>query len=269
MDSLGGVRIGIMGAGAIGGAVIDRLLTVGVAKSNLIACEPKDARRDEIQQRFGVAVTQDATQAAAAAIVVLAVPPLEMKKVLRAIRDALKHRPLIVSFAAAMPLTLIQTLLPAGTPAVRVNPNSPSLVGSGFNPVVYGKNATGSARALAESFLAALGTSYEVPDSKMNLYTALTAVGPTYFLPVFDALIAAGVAGGLSRADAVQAAVQTALGTAAMVSHRSEPPEQLKLYTGLRPLKDAEVRDLVSKAIAEAASRMNGLEPQIASQPDN
>ena len=64
MDSLGGVRIGIMGAGAIGGAVIDRLLTVGVAKSNLIACEPKDARRDEIQQRFGVAVTQDATQAA-------------------------------------------------------------------------------------------------------------------------------------------------------------------------------------------------------------
>jgi len=51
MDSLGGVRIGIIGAGAIGGAVIDRLLSVGVCQNNLIACEPKDARRDEIQQR--------------------------------------------------------------------------------------------------------------------------------------------------------------------------------------------------------------------------
>jgi len=78
--------IGIIGAGAIGGAVIESLAERCFAKNNLIACEPKDARRDEIQQRFGVAVTQDATQAAAAAIVLLAVPPLEMKKVLRAIR---------------------------------------------------------------------------------------------------------------------------------------------------------------------------------------
>src|SRR5437667_12759795 len=98
-----------------------------------------------------------------------------MQKVLRAIRDALKHRPLIVSFAAAMPLTLIQTLLPAGTPAVRVNPHSPSLVGSGFNPVVYGKNATVSARALAERFVAARGPGYELPDSEMNLNPERTA----------------------------------------------------------------------------------------------
>ena len=101
-----------------------------------------------------------------------------------------------------------------------------------------------------------------VPDAQMNLYTALSAVGPTYFLPVFDAMITAGIEGGLSRETAVAATVETARGCAEMVSKRPESPEQLKLFTGLRPLQDAAVRELVSKAIAEAATRMEALQKQ-------
>jgi len=55
----------------------------------------------------------------------------------------------------------------------------------------------------------------------MNLYTALTAVGPTYFLPVFRSLIAAGVAAGSARRCSASR-VQTAL-ELRDVSHRSEP----------------------------------------------
>jgi pyrroline-5-carboxylate reductase len=99
----------------------------------------------------------------------------------------------------------------------------------------------------------------------MNLYTALTAVGPTYFLPVFDAMIAAGMAAGLSQKVAVSAAVETARGTAEMVAKRSELPEQLKLFTGLRPLQDASVRDLVAKAISDALARMESVQKQVTS----
>ncbi|MGH8314110.1 MAG: pyrroline-5-carboxylate reductase family protein, partial [Steroidobacterales bacterium] len=107
------------------------------------------------------------------------------------------------------------------------------------------------------------GKTVEIDDDKMNIYTALTAVGPTYFLPVFDAMIAAGVEAGLLRELAVAAAVETARGTAALVSQRSEPPDQLKLYTGLRPLKDVEVRDLVRQAINEANSRVTTLQQKL------
>ena len=99
----------------------------------------------------------------------------------------------------------------------------------------------------------------------MNLYTALTAVGPTYFLPVFEAMIAAGAAGGLSREAAVTAAVETARGSAEMVAERPEPVEELKLFTGLRPLQDAAVRELVSKAISDALTRMEAVQKQAAS----
>lgn len=126
-------------------------------------------------------------------------PPLEVSNILTALRDRLAHRPVIVSFAAALPLAFLESALPEGIPAMRVNPNSPSLVGVGFNPVIYGTNLTGEARSLADSFLSVLGTSIEVSDDQMNLYTALTAVGPTYFLPVFDAIVSVGLEGGLSR----------------------------------------------------------------------
>src|SRR5207244_7327446 len=119
--------------------------------------------------------------------------PLEVAKVLHAIRVRLDHHPLIVSFAAAVPIGLLESILPAATPVVRVNPNSPSLVGEGFNPVTYGSRVTGTARSLVERFIAALGSTVEIDDASMNIYTALTAVGPTYFLPVLDAMISAGV----------------------------------------------------------------------------
>jgi pyrroline-5-carboxylate reductase len=264
MDGMRGVRTGVIGAGAIGGVVIERLLSGGGARSeDIVACEVRDARREEVAQRYRVRTTVDPADAAASDLVVIAIPPPEVAKTLAAIRDRVAHRPAIVSFAAAVPVSAIEKVLPSGTPVVRINPNSPSLIGEGFNPVTYGASATGAARALVDGFLAALGKTIEIDDDKMNIYTALTAVGPTYFLPLFDAMIAAGVEAGLPRDAAVAAAVETARGTAALVSQRSEPPEQLKLYTGLRPLKDVEVRDLVRQAINEANTRVTTLQQKL------
>lgn len=266
MADLSGVRIGVIGAGAIGGALIDRLVQgSGVSAEHIVACEPKDARREEIGKRFGVRVTTDPGEAAACGIVVLAAPPLEIKKILQAVAARLAHRPVVISFAAAVPLTVLEAALPPEVAVARVNPNSPLVVGAGYNPVTYGAKATGAARGLIDRFLGLLGNSPTVPDSEMNLYTVLTAVGPTYFLPVFDAMINAGVAGGLSREAAVAAAVATARGSADMVGKRPEPPEQLKLFTGLRPLQDAAVRELVDKAIADALARMEAVQKQTTS----
>lgn len=267
MTDIGDVRVGIIGAGAIGGALIERLLSSeSVRSANIVACERNDARREEIGSRFGVAITADPGRVAGCDIIVLAAPPLEIGKILQTIGAQLAHCPIVVSFAGAVPVALLEATLPSGVPVIRVNPNSPLIVGAGYNPVVYGSRTIGAARHLADQFLALLGYSPVVLDAEMNLYTAITAVGPTYFLPIFDALITAGVAGGLSREAAVAAAVETARGSSEMIATRAETPEQLKLFTGLRPLQDAAVRELISKAIADAFSRMEAMQGQVISQ---
>ncbi len=268
MASMRGVRIGLIGAGAIGGVVIDRLLTGADSLAvDIVACEPRDTRREELAQRFGVRTTSNPVEAAGGEVIVLALPPLEVAKALQAIRDHLSHQPVIVSFAAAVPISSLESMLPPGTSVVRINPNSPSLVGAGFNPVTYGSNMTSKARAVVDRFLAVMGATAEIDDASMNAYTALSAVGPTYFLPVLDAMIGAGMELGLSREAAVAAATATARGTAELAAKRAESPEQLKLFTGLRPLKDGEVRDLVKQAIADAVGRMTALQQKITSAP--
>jgi pyrroline-5-carboxylate reductase len=92
-----------------------------------------------------------------------------------------------------------------------------------------------------------------------------TAVGPTYFLPIFDAMISAGIAGGLSQRAAVAAAVETARGSAEMIAMRQQTPEQLKLLTGLRTLDHAEVRELIGKAISNALTRTESVQRQTTS----
>jgi pyrroline-5-carboxylate reductase len=261
-----GVRVGIIGAGALGGAVIDRLLASGsIARADIVACEPREGRREEIANRYGVKVSAEPGDAADCGIVVLAAPPLEIRKILQTIGSRLGHRPVVISFAGAIPLSLLEAALPAGVPVVRANPNSPSIVGAGYNPVVYGARINGAARELADRFLGLFGDSPAVQDGEMNLYTAITAVGPTYFLPIFDAMISAGIAGGLSPTAAVAAAVETARGSAEMIAKRPETPEQLKLFTGLRPLEDAAVRELVDKAISDALSRMETVQAKAVS----
>jgi pyrroline-5-carboxylate reductase len=265
-----GDRVGLIGAGALGGAMIDRLLASGGFRPcDIVACEPKDARRDEIHARFGVTATADPGEAADCGIVVLAAPPLEIPKILQAIAGRLQHRPLVISCAAAIPLNLLEGALPSDVPVLRMNPNSPSVVSAGFNPVVLSARMTLKDRERADRFLALFGARPPVADKEMNLYTALTAVGPTYFLPVFDAMIRAGVDGGLTKEAATAAAAETARGCAEMVMKRQEAPEQLKLLTGLRPLDDAAARALVMKAISDAFSRMESVERQATSQANS
>lgn len=268
MSILHGKRIAVIGAGAIGGVVIDRLLASGASRADaIVACETRAERRQEIAARYGVTVHDGAAPAATADLIVLAVPPLVVAEVLGQLRPGLAGGRVLVSFAGGVPLAALEQRVPAGVAVVRVNPNSPSVVGEGFNPVTYGQHATGPGRALADAFLDALGRHPEVDDRWMNAYTALTAVGPTFFLPVLDAMIAAGVEAGLSREAAVAAAAATARGTAAMVARRPETPEQLKLFTGLRPLDDQAARRLTAEAIQVALTRMADVEQKVTAQP--
>jgi len=267
LGRLGGRSIGLIGAGAIGGALIERLLAVGVKPAALVACETREERRGELAGRHAIRMTASATEAAAADLVVLAMPPGAMGAVLDTIRGVITGGRVVVSFAGGVPLAYIEGRLAPGTPVVRVNPNSPSLVGAGFNPVSYGRHATGAARDLTDAFLTLLGQSPVIADDRMNAYTALTAVGPTYFLPVFDALIALAMESGLDRRAAVEAAVATARGTADLVERRPEAPSQLKLITGLRPLKDEVVADLVREAARAALLRMDDVQRGFTPRP--
>lgn len=263
MTELRDKRIAIVGVGLMGGLLLDRLLAAGTcSKEQIIACEPRPERREDIAEWQGVTTTADNRQAAEADVIILAVPPGEVLPVLKELAPLLRPGQLVVSIAAAVPLAAMEQVI-EGIAAVRALPNSPALIGQGVTPVVYGRALTPQTRALVDELLACWGEVVEAPDELMNLCVGLTAAAPTYIFPVIDALAEAGAKGGLPGDVALRLAGWVVQGSGALVLESGQSPKALKALTPLQPLHEAEAKALFAEAVETARSRMDALQSKL------
>jgi len=235
-------KISLIGAGKMGGALLERLIDAGFAsKDNVLACDINRGRLDELRQRLGIMISQDNKEGAKFGdIVVIAVMPKLVKSVLEEIRQEISESKVIVSVAALVPTETIETVLLAKSGVVRVMPNIPSLVGSGFNLVCFGRFLKEQDKAFIRDMLVIWGEYRETDEDKMNLYTTISAMGPTYFTPFLDTLVKFGVENGLTEAEAREATCLTLKGTAELALKVPTPIEDLKNMITSQPLKDKE-----------------------------
>ncbi len=257
------MSIALIGAGAMGEALLTGWLAAGHGTDDLIVVEPSAGRAAAIRDRHGVR-TVDLATAGGADVVVLAVKPHMIDGVLADLGGVLgEHRPLVVSIAAGTPLAQLEGGLPEGTPVVRVMPNTPALVGKGMAGVVPGTAASDEHVARAKGLMDAVGRSVIIPERQIDALTALSGSGPAYLFYVADAMIEGGVHQGLTRAEATELVVQTFLGSAELLAggrSASELREQVTSPAGttaaaLRELDERAVRAAFIAAIEACADR--------------
>ena len=264
MSGLEETRIAFIGAGLMGGILIERLVKTGRPPARILAVEPSAERRAELERKWGVLIGDDMRRASEFAnTLILAVPPKTVRGVLRDLAPLLKPKHIVISLAAAVPLEALEQIAGKGIAVVRVMPNSPSRVGQGMNPVAFGRFVTQEAREWVMALLACWGQTIEVPDVLMNLCVGLSGAAPTYIFPIIDALTEAGVAGGLPLTNARHIASQVVLGSAAMVLETGETPTELKALTPLRPLREADAKALFREAVESAHTQMDTLQAKL------
>ena len=244
-------KMSFSGAGAMGGAVLERLISAGfVAADAVLACDIDQGKLSEITHKFNAKTSVDNHDAARFGdAIVLAVPPKQARQVLEEIRDSLTESQILVSLMALVSTSFIEETLRSRIGVTRVMPNIPSLVGAGFNAVSFGRYMSSEDKEWVKSFLNVLGEYREIDEEKMEIYTILSAMGPTYFLPFVDTLIKFGVTQGLSYEEARKAVASTLRGTAELVSKVDRPVEDLKNLIGTQPLK---AREQELRSIMEA-----------------
>jgi pyrroline-5-carboxylate reductase len=235
-------KISFIGVGKMGGALLERLVNAGfVSTDNVLACDIDRDRLDELRQRLGIMISQDNKKGARFGdTALIAVMPKLVRSVLEEIRHEISEEKVIVSVAALIPIETIESTLGGKVGVVRIMPNIPSLVGSGFNLVCFGNFLKDQDRQFVRNMLAVWGAYREVDDDKMNLYTVISAMGPTYFTPFLDVLVRFGVEKGLTEAEAREVACLTLKGTAELVSKVQSPIEDLKNMITSQPLKEKE-----------------------------
>jgi pyrroline-5-carboxylate reductase len=221
---------GFIGSGRISSVIIERLIEVkALVPEQVLASDLDPGQVQQLVDRFAIsAASSNAEVVERSDIVVLAVPPKEVLPVLREIKAFFGGDHLIVSVAAAIPTLAIEEAVEKALPVVRVIPNIPSLVGAGMNPFCLGRYVGESDLRRVERLLEVLGDSEKVDEADMPIMTALTAMGPTYVLPVLQALIDTAVDCGLSADRARELAARTFHGTAGLVLETQRSPRELR-----------------------------------------
>jgi pyrroline-5-carboxylate reductase len=263
------VRLAVLGGGVMGEALLGAALRAGVPAGGVVVAEKYPARAAEIADRHGVTTTADVAEAVAGADVVLvAVKPQDVAAALAAASPALEKGALVVTVAAGLPIAFYEQRLPTGTPVVRVMPNTPALVGKGASGVAPGAHATADDVALVRDLLAATGLVVEVGEHLLDAVTAISGSGPAYVFYLVDALAEAGVLLGLPRAQALQLAVTTFEGSAALLVESGDHPVVLRervsspggtTVAALRELDAHAVRAAVLAAAEAARDRSREL----------
>ena len=232
MTTGGRSGLAIVGGGKIGEALlaglVRRTAASGSGPGEIVVVERSAQRAADLTARYGVAADDLAGAAGRVRVLLLAVKPQDLGTLLELLAPHVTADHLVVSVAAGVPTSRIESLLPAGTPVVRVMPNTPALVDEGMSVLSAGAHATEAHLDEAEALLSPVGQVRRVPEGQQDAVTALSGSGPAYFFFLVEAMIDAGILLGLPRTLAADLIVQTALGAAVMLRDSGEHPVQLR-----------------------------------------
>jgi pyrroline-5-carboxylate reductase len=260
--------VAILGGGKIGEALLSGLLRGERTPADVVVSEKHPERAAYLADTYGVKTLEPAAAVAAARTLVLAVKPQDIDTLLAELRPAVGPEHLVVSVAAGVTTAHLEARLAPGVPVVRCMPNTPALVDQAMTAVSAGAHADEAHLTVAESLLGAVGRVVRVPESQLDAVTALSGSGPAYFFFLVEAMIDAGILLGLPRAVAAELIVQTAVGSAKMLSESGEHPVQLReavtspggtTIAAIRELENHGVRAALLAALEAARDRSREL----------
>ncbi len=263
-------RIGLIGSGNMGTALIRGLISSGVSSADRMMCSDiKENKMSALRDQFGLETTTDNCRLAAESdIVIYAIKPQIMAGILKQTAPCLDMNKLVVSIAAGVPLAAIESCLKKTLRLIRVMPNVASAVMESATGITAGEHVIDGDLDLARAVFGSIGKTVVVDEYLMDAITGLSGSGPAYIFLIVDALADAGVKVGLSRDDALCLSAQTLLGAAKLLMETHEHPGKLKdsvtspggtAIAGLHTLEEGGLRTTLINAVEAATKRANEL----------
>jgi len=263
-------RVAVLGAGKMGSILIKALIDKhGIAPDRVRATVAHENRAHELSHKLGINVTTDNPSAVDAAdIIFVCVKPQVVQELMEQISDKVSADQLVISVAASVHTSQIESALGAGAAVIRAMPNTPCVLGQGMTAICKGQYAKPEHVEAATSLFNAVGRTVVVDEKHMDAVTGLSASGPAYIYIILESLAEAGVKVGLPRDVATLLAAQTTLGAATVVLETGDHPALLKdavttpagcTIDGIMELEEGKLRVTLIKAVVKATQRAKEL----------
>ncbi|MCX7838738.1 MAG: pyrroline-5-carboxylate reductase, partial [Anaerolineae bacterium] len=222
--------ISFIGGGVMAEAMISGLLNRQViTPERITVSEPREKRRAELAARYAIHVTGDNRHAARASeIVVLAIKPQVLARVLDELKGQFRPEQLVISIIAGGRLATLSEGL-AHASIVRAMPNTPAQIGEGLTVWTATPTVTESQLEHARAVFRSLGKEIFMDEEKyLDMATAVSGTGPTYVFLVLEALIDAAVHLGFPRDVAHDIVIETMRGSILFAEKSGLHPAELR-----------------------------------------
>jgi pyrroline-5-carboxylate reductase len=208
----------LVGAGKMGGALLEGWLRLGLDPAKIAVVEPEPSNEIRALARHGLRLNSSGIGEVSA--VLLAIKPQVAREVMPTIASFLGNRTIVVSIMAGRTLRFLEDALPSAA-MVRAMPNTPAAIGRGITVAVANARVDSAQHALVDALLSAVGPVEWIEDETlMDAVTALSGSGPAYVFLLAEAMAQAGTAAGLPAVLSATLARATVAGAGELL-HRS------------------------------------------------
>lgn len=256
-------KIGFIGVGNMGGAILDGLIQKKIVPSEKIwAYDPVGEKAALFASQYKIhQVHSNKDLAASVEVIVLGVKPQDLAKTAAEFSSVLTDKHTVISILAGTPVSKLRQALGNKTKIVRAMPNLGATVGESITAIT---SAEAEALKIAREIFQACGTAIELEEKHFDLVTAISGSGPAYFFLLMELLVEEGKRHGLKEADAQLLAAQTALGAGKLIMEKRESPavwrERVTSKGGtteaaLKVFSENKLAEIVRKAIDAAYNR--------------
>ena len=260
--------IGFIGAGNMGTAMINGLIQ---DKKDLeIQIYDVDSEKSKaLSQKYAINISDSPEKLVDSSnIVILSVKPDAIETVLETIKKNIHENTILVSIAAGIKITTIESVVGKTTKIVRVMPNTPALVGEGISVISPNRAIDEHQIGVINDIFSSIGSVLQLPEKNMDAVTGLSGSGPAFVFTFIQALADGGVKMGIPRDKAVILAAQTVLGSAKLVLEGDEDPISLRgrvtspggtTIEGVHTLERSGFSGIVIDAVERAAMKSKKL----------
>lgn len=219
------MKVGFVGAGQIGQALIQGLLTAGMNNNDIMVLQSQHATAQKVAEKYQLQLADSYSDLNFSDILIIAVPA----KALADVMDHLKtsYHGIIVSTSGG-DLKQINVQLPVDATFVKAVPNTPVKLDSGITAVSFIETESQANQDLVTDLFKKLGQVYVVPENLLGIYSTIAGCTPAFIDILMEALSDAAVMNGINRAQSYQIITQMLLGTAQLAQASGKHPGELK-----------------------------------------
>ncbi|MDN3618829.1 pyrroline-5-carboxylate reductase [Polaribacter undariae] len=218
------MKAAIIGAGSLGQSIAKGLLKNKVVSSLYLTKRNTNSIASFNTYNEVVLTTDNEEAVKNSDILIFAVQPRHLDKILKDLKPLLKENHVIITVITGFSIEKIEAIIGADKFIIRSMPNTAAAVGQSMtclSPNTKGKEKV----ELAKTIFNSLGQSLEIPEEQLQAATVICASGIAFWMRLIRATTQGAIQLGFEADEAHKLAMQTCFGAASLLKESGNHPE--------------------------------------------